>query len=169
MKKADPILALDVDSTIWDLSAWVCEAVLDVTGQPATSFRSDDEIAVEVDYTVLRALPSLRLFVTLTDANQAVVLRTESIDDVSPDAPSRLEPGDYRSSVVLPAGLLGEARLALNVSLISEVNQVVDYASVVELDIRFAGHGANARGKAYLRPRLPWHTEVVSKARERVG
>ena len=28
-----PTLACDVDSTIWDLSAWVCEAVLDVTGE----------------------------------------------------------------------------------------------------------------------------------------
>ncbi len=27
-------LGLDVDSTVWDLSAWVCEAVLDVTGEP---------------------------------------------------------------------------------------------------------------------------------------
>jgi hypothetical protein len=26
-------LGLDVDSTVWDLSAWVCEAVLDVTGE----------------------------------------------------------------------------------------------------------------------------------------
>jgi phosphoglycolate phosphatase-like HAD superfamily hydrolase len=33
LKKAAPILALDVDSTIWDLSAWVCEAVLDVAGE----------------------------------------------------------------------------------------------------------------------------------------
>ena len=28
-----PTLGLDVDSTVWDLSAWVCEAVLDVTGE----------------------------------------------------------------------------------------------------------------------------------------
>jgi len=28
-----PILGLDVDSTVWNLSAWVCEAVLDVTGE----------------------------------------------------------------------------------------------------------------------------------------
>jgi phosphoglycolate phosphatase-like HAD superfamily hydrolase len=26
-------LGVDVDSTVWDLSAWVCEAVLDVTGE----------------------------------------------------------------------------------------------------------------------------------------
>ena len=28
-----PTLGLDVDSTIWDLTEWVCEAVLDVTGE----------------------------------------------------------------------------------------------------------------------------------------
>ncbi len=28
------ILGLDVDSTIWNTTAWVCEAVLDVTGEP---------------------------------------------------------------------------------------------------------------------------------------
>src|SRR5215217_2739135 len=30
-----PTLACDIDSTIWDLTAWVCEAVLDVTGEEA--------------------------------------------------------------------------------------------------------------------------------------
>ena len=30
---ATPILALDVDSTVWDLTAWVCDAVLNVTGE----------------------------------------------------------------------------------------------------------------------------------------
>jgi len=28
-----PTLGVDVDSTVWDLSAWVCEAVSDVTGE----------------------------------------------------------------------------------------------------------------------------------------
>jgi hypothetical protein len=32
-KSAELTLGLDVDSTVWDLSAWVCEAVLDVTGE----------------------------------------------------------------------------------------------------------------------------------------
>ena len=29
-----PTLCLDVDSTIWDTGAWVCEAVLEITGEP---------------------------------------------------------------------------------------------------------------------------------------
>ena len=27
------ILGVDVDSTVWDVTAWVCEAVQDVTGE----------------------------------------------------------------------------------------------------------------------------------------
>jgi lipopolysaccharide transport system ATP-binding protein len=138
-------------------------AVLDETGAPAASFRSDDEITVAIDYAVLRPVPSLRLLVTLTDANQAVVLRTENIDDTDVEGALRLEPGDYRSLVTIPRGLLGDARLDLNVSLIAEVNQVLDYAALVEIDVRFAGHGTNPRGKAYLRPQLPWRTEVGSR------
>lgn len=33
MTAINPILGLDVDSTIWDLTAWICEAVRDVTGE----------------------------------------------------------------------------------------------------------------------------------------
>jgi hypothetical protein len=33
MKRNGPVLGLDVDSTVWDLTAWVCDAVFDVTGE----------------------------------------------------------------------------------------------------------------------------------------
>jgi lipopolysaccharide transport system ATP-binding protein len=137
-------------------------AVLDERGVPASSFGSDDEITVVVDYTVLRTVPSFRVLVTLTDANQATILRTETLDDPSSESPLRLEPGGYRSRVTIPRQLLGDAQLDVNVSLIAEVNQVLDYAAVVQLDVRFAGHGANMRGKAYLRPALPWQTDVLT-------
>ena len=136
-------------------------AVLDEAGLPAGSFRSDEEIRVAIEYTVLRPVPSFRILVSLTDGNQVPVLRTESVDDA--DRPVTLDLGTYRSEVVLPRGLLGDARLDLNVSLIAEVNQVIDFAGVVQLDVHFSGHGSNTRGKAYLRPLLPWRTEVLSE------
>jgi lipopolysaccharide transport system ATP-binding protein len=137
-------------------------AVLDDGGNPSVSFRSDEEATVSIDFTVLRAVPSLRLLVTLTDANQSVVLRTENIDDPDLDVAPRFEAGDYRSEVTIPRGLFGDARLDLNVSLIAEVNQVLDYAAVAELGFHFAGHGSNARGKAYIRPQLSWRTDVAA-------
>jgi lipopolysaccharide transport system ATP-binding protein len=135
-------------------------SVFDESGAPATTFSSDEEIAIAVDYTVLRPLPSFRVLVTLTDTEGTSVLRTETIDD--PEAPTGLSPGRYRSQVVLPRQLLGDAQLDLNVSLISEVNQVLDYAAVVRIDVHFAGHGTNMRGKAYLRPQLAWRTEIAA-------
>ena len=146
-----------------DVPLFRCErvSVLDETGAPATTFSSEEEITIAVDYTVLRSLPSFRVLVTLTDAEGTPVLRTETIDD--PDAATRLEPGSYRSQVVVPRQLLGDARLDLNVSLISEVNHVVDYAALVQLNVHFAGHGTNTRGKAYLRPALPWRTDVAAR------
>jgi lipopolysaccharide transport system ATP-binding protein len=136
-------------------------SVLDESGVPTTTFSSDEEIAISVDYTIVRAVPTFRVLVTLTDADGTAVLRTETIDD--PEVETRLEPGRYRSQVVVPRHLLGDARLDLNVSLISEVNQVLDYAALVQLDVHFAGHGSNMRGKAYLRPPLAWRTEVATQ------
>ncbi len=143
-------------------------AVLDEQGAPSATFRSDEEITVAVDYTVLRPLSGLRILVTLTDGNQAVVLRTETIDDPALEG-VRLEPGAYRSQVVLPRHLLGDARLDLNVSLIAEVIQVLDYAGLVQLDVRFAGLGSNMRGKAYVRPALAWRTEAASPEQAAAG
>jgi homopolymeric O-antigen transport system ATP-binding protein len=135
-------------------------SVLDVTGTSTTRFGSDEEITIAVDYTVLRPVPSFRVLVTLTDAEGNTVLRTETIDD--PDVQTRLDPGVYRSQVILPRQLFGDARLDLNVSLISEVNQILDYAALARIEVHFTGHGANMRGKAYLRPPLQWLTEAMA-------
>jgi lipopolysaccharide transport system ATP-binding protein len=137
-------------------------AVLDEAGVPATAFRSDEEITVAVDYTVLRATPSFVVLVTLTDLNGAVILRTESSDDAGAEWPARLQPGEYRSHVSLPRNLLGDARLDVSVSLIAEINQVLEYAGVVQLEVSFRGQGTYEGGKAYLRPQLEWRTQVAA-------
>jgi homopolymeric O-antigen transport system ATP-binding protein len=134
-------------------------ATVDERGVASASFRSDEEIAIAVDYTVERPVPSLRVLVTLTDENQSTVLRTETLDD--PDSGISLEPGTYRSIVTIPRETFGDTSLDLNVSLISEVNQVLDYAALVALEVTFAGLSGNLRGKAILRPRLSWQTTSV--------
>ncbi len=138
-------------------------AVLDEDGLPCSAFGSDEEIVIAVDYRVLRPIPALRVLVTLTDENQVPVLRTETIDDPAGEGPMRLDPGTYRSVVRLPRGLFGDTELELNVSLIAEVNQVVDYTAVATIEIRFAGLAGNMRGNAVLRPQLEWRTEPVDE------
>jgi homopolymeric O-antigen transport system ATP-binding protein len=135
-------------------------AALDERREPTTSFRSDEEITIAIDYECLRAVPNLRLLVTLSDGEQGVVLRSDSIDDPS-NGSLTLERGYYRSEVVIPGGLFGEIELDVNVSLIAEVNQVLDYAAVLQIATLFQGHNGNVRAKALLRPQLAWHTEPV--------
>jgi lipopolysaccharide transport system ATP-binding protein len=138
-------------------------SVLDEEGLPSSAFGSDEEITIAVDYQVFRPIPALRVLVSLTDENRVPLLRTETVDDPAGDGPMRLEPGTYRSLVRLPRGLFGETELDLNVSLIAEVNQFVDYAAVVTIEIRFAGHAGNMRGEAVLRPQLAWRTELLGE------
>jgi lipopolysaccharide transport system ATP-binding protein len=138
-------------------------SVLDEEGVPTSAFSSDDEITIAVDYRVLRPVPALRVLVTLTDEQQTTLLRTETLDDPAGEGPARVEPGTYRSTVRLPRGLFGEVEVDLNVSLVAEVNQVVDYAALVPIEIRFAGHGGNMRAGAVLRPQLDWRTEEAGE------
>jgi homopolymeric O-antigen transport system ATP-binding protein len=135
-------------------------AALDERREPTTSFRSDEEITIAIDYECLRDVPNLRLLVTLSGGEEGVVLRSDSIDDPS-NGSLALERGYYRSEVVIPAGLFGEIELDVNVSLIAEVNQVLDYAAVLQIATLFQGHNGNVRAKALLRPQLAWRTEPV--------
>ena len=135
-------------------------AVLDKAGTPATSFRSDEEITIAVDYECLQPTTQFRVLVVLSDPEGTPIFRTESIDDGA--EPAGLEPGVYRSSVTIPANLFGDVELAVSVSLVSEVMQVLDFVNVLEFGIDFQGLNGNLRSNAYLRPALSWHTEVAA-------
>jgi homopolymeric O-antigen transport system ATP-binding protein len=135
-------------------------AALDERREPTTSFRSDEDITIAIEYEVLRRVPNFRLLVTLGDGEQGPVLRSDSLDDPASGSLT-LEPGRYRSEMVIPGGLFGEVQLVVNVSLIAEVNQVLDYAAVLQLATLFQGHNGNVRAKALLRPQLSWRTEPV--------
>jgi hypothetical protein len=139
-------------------------AVLDRAGTPSTSFRSDEEITIAVDYECFQPVSQFRVLVVLSDEEGTALFRTESIDDPAGKELAPLELGMYRSSVTIPANLFGDVELDVSVSLVSEVMQVLDFASVLEFGVDFQGHNGNLRSKAYLRPALSWHTEVSSPA-----
>jgi lipopolysaccharide transport system ATP-binding protein len=145
-------------------------ATIDERGEPSSSFRSDEEIAVAVDYTMHRAGPAPRIVVTLTDDNQAAVLRTDSADDPEQEDGALVEPGEYRAVVGIARDLLGDAQLDLNVELDAGLTQIVRYAALVQLHVHFAGVGGNLHGKAYMRPALRWRVAPLAADRvHRVG
>ena len=136
--------------------------VLDKTGVRRPTFRSDEEITIAVDYEFVRSVSQFRVLIVLTDQEGAPLFRTESIDDPAGGDLAQLEPGTYRSSVTIPANLFGNVELNVNVSLVSEVMQVLDFESVLRFGVDFQGHRGNLRGNAYIRPALSWQTEVAS-------
>ncbi len=135
-------------------------AVLDKTGTPSTSFHSDEEITIAVDYECLQPTSQFRVLVVLSDQEGTPIFRTENIDGGT--EPAGLEPGLYRSSVTIPANLFGGVELAVSVSLVSEVMQVLDFVNVLEFDVEFQGLNGNLRSNAVLRPALSWQTDVAS-------
>ena len=56
--------------------------ILDETGMPRASFRSDEEISIVVDYECLKAVKGVTVIVDLVDRSGTRVLRSESIDDL---------------------------------------------------------------------------------------
>ncbi len=140
-----------------------CErmVLLDEGGAPRTSFRSDEEITLVVEWEALKQLPQFRILVVARDANDVALLRTESVDDPSQTAGFPLEPGRYRSSCTLPVNLFGTTRLRIAVHLVAEVMQALDYDDVFDVSIRFQGHNENVRSEAHLRPQLPWRTDAL--------
>jgi len=144
--------------------SFVCHRIslLDENGSPRTAFRSDEEITVAVDWECLKPVPSFRILVVVSDRHELPLVRTESIDDPSSTAMLPLQPGRYRSVCRLPRDLFGEERLRLNVSLITEVVQILDYLNVIDFSVTFQGYNGNMRSRAFLRPRVPWATELLA-------
>lgn len=130
-------------------------------GVAKTEFTSDEEIQLVIDWEVLRELPSFRILVQLVDRDAVPLLRTETIDDPGQTELLPLRPGSYRSRCTFPANLFGGARLKLNVSLIAEVMQALDYENAFDLSISFAGLNGNTRSRAYVRTPLPWQTDAI--------
>jgi lipopolysaccharide transport system ATP-binding protein len=131
-------------------------------GQTRTTFRSDEEFTLTLDWEALRDLPYIRIFVQVFDRNEVCIMRTETLDDPLQPALFPFRPGRYRSSVTFPPNLFGETTLRLNVAFLSDGHQLIDYDKAFELSISFTGLNGNMRGYAHLRPQLPWQTDALA-------
>ena len=140
-----------------------CHAVgvIDEAGYARTTFRSDEEITIIVDYECLRPLQRAVIQVECFDEAGAKVLLADSNDD--PETLSDLEPGRYRATCVLPRNLFGDVRLSLNVSLVAPLLQNLFYPQIVDVEIQFQGFNGNATSSGALRPVLNWSVENATR------
>ena len=133
---------------------------VDDTGTPRTSFRSDEEITLIVDYECRRQVPGLAVHLDLHGEGGMQLLRAESQDD--PEGLHELAPGIYRTRCVLPRNIFGDTHLFLSVQLVVPLLQGLTFADAVEFDIVFQGYNGNLGERSVLRPAVAWHTEAPS-------
>ena len=86
--------------------------LVDTRGIPSSSFRTDDEIHVEMDYTVAEPLRGMRLTIlVVTDLGEVAFCSCSHTE-----TQSRQEPGSYTAICTIPARLLNRRRYILQVS-----------------------------------------------------
>ena len=133
---------------------------MDDAGTPRTSFRSDEEITLVVDYECLRQVPGVAVRLDIRGEGGMQLLRAESRDD--PEAVQELSAGVYRTRCVLPRNLFGDAHLSVGAQLVVPLLQGLTFTDAVEFDVVFQGYNGNLGERSVLRPALAWHTEIPS-------
>jgi hypothetical protein len=73
-------------------------------GRPCTLVLNGQPVEIVIRYTVITHLRGLRVYFDVLDDNQDILIRTFHDDDS--DAPSLVEPGEYKSIATIPANLL---------------------------------------------------------------
>ena len=133
----------------------------DSNANPRTSFRSDEEITLSIDYEVLHPVTNLRIVVHLVDEDGEVILHTENLDDPGSREFYVTEPGSYTSRVRIPPDMFGDRRFWVDAYLICQDVQYLAMERVHHFDITFQPYNQNFAphtGSGFIRPRLSWET-----------
>jgi homopolymeric O-antigen transport system ATP-binding protein len=145
-------------------------ALKDAGGTARSSFKSDEEIVVSIDYDVFETVTNLQVIVQLHTEEGETILRTELHDD--PDAGGLYvsKPGAYAVQCHLQPNLFGERRFYVTVHMICQDVQHTSYERVLQFDVAFMGYNGDLSvhsGAGYLRPQLSW--DVLQAPGERLG
>ncbi|GAF96171.1 unnamed protein product, partial [marine sediment metagenome] len=108
-------------------------ALLYRSGRLRNSFHSDEDTVLPVVFECLQPVQDLRVLVRLVDESNLPILVTQNPDDPSMIKNcSRLAPGVYQTSCVMPANTLGGKRLFLTVHLICSKTEHLAVNKIVE-------------------------------------
>jgi lipopolysaccharide transport system ATP-binding protein len=141
-------------------------SLFDGDGTPRNQFRSDEPIALEIEYEVFAPTPNLQIVARLVDEDGTAILRTEYFDDPRSVELYTHEPGVYTTRCVFPPNLFGERRFNLDFHLIADSVQHDDYDRVLHFDVAFQGYNDNLSPQSregYVRPQLAWDTTRVEQ------
>ena len=133
--------------------------LLDESGHPRQSFHSDEDITVSITFECLQEVVDPRVMVHVVDENTIPIMVSQSIDD--PNVPanfSRLKPGVYNASCVLPKNTFGGRRFFLTAHLIYPKTEHIVVNKILEFEVTFRGYNNMYSGSepVFFRPQLSW-------------
>lgn len=142
--------------------AFTGAALRDPSGNLCAAFRGDQPIQVEVRYAVRRRLRECQINLWISNAMDVQVLASADGDAQCLPALPR-EPGEYRTSVVLPGHLIVPGHYRLSFSAYQP--NAKPYGSAIEalaFEISQAGYiGAFDARRPIVSPILTWNTDPV--------
>jgi lipopolysaccharide transport system ATP-binding protein len=136
--------------------------VVDDAGESRTSFRSDEDITLVVEYECRRPVPSVAVRIDVRGQAGINLLHAESLDD--PDASPEVPAGVHRTTCTIPRNLFGDAHMLVSVGLYVHLLHGLSYSDVLEFDVVFQGYNGNLGTRAALRPVMAWRTDVATRA-----
>ncbi len=137
-------------------------SVVDALGRCDTRLSTSDSLRVEVRYTIVNSIRSLRVSVNLSAQDGSLVLSTS---DFNHQAADRMRaPGSYVSSVTIPAHFLNIGKYVVSVDIDIPLTASLvaghDVAFYVdELTVNHLGLTHSARPAGAIHPRFDWQID----------
>ena len=123
---------------------------------PSGGVRFDEDFAVEVEYEVSEATPSVVIFIRLTSESGVVVL-TSWDSDASPDARRSREPGRYVSACTIPGKLLHPGYYFVTAGVWARMFERIEYhENILKINVNTVGYPLNVDRHGVITPILDW-------------
>jgi len=159
-----------IEQVIASLPADPVVRLLDVKvsqrGQPGHTVMNGEPVEIAIRYAVLQRTPGLRVYFDLLDDDQSPLIRS-FYDEEAGELPN-LEPGEYRSTALIPARLLAPRRYELRVrASIHNVRSCTGEGVGIVLTVGQSRAGNPAYPgetvRAKMLPQIPWTTECIER------
>ncbi len=138
----------------------------DESGVVKNSFDSNEDIFVSIMFECLQPVHNIQSIVTVVDENNSPVLETHNIDSpTSASSSSRLKPGIYNASCILPKNTFGGRVFFLTVHLLYSKTEHLVVNKILEFEVAFQGYnGVYAKTyDVFIRPQLEWRVSPVEE------
>ncbi|TGK30935.1 ATP-binding cassette domain-containing protein [Leptospira gomenensis] len=137
-------------------------SISDSAGLLKGSFKSDEDIVINVGFSVIEEIADFRLLIVVNDRIGNEILATCSTDDPEMQTYKRLKPGKYNWKCVLKKNTFGGNQFFASVYLSDPSIHHVRFQNVFAFEVNFLGYNGITKyvnGSTPIRPQFQWSLE----------